>query len=458
MKKIARSTILLLAILSLVGCTATIPEQTASPAATVSIFDPTMVHEINISLATVDWKATLDNPTAEEYYVATINYDGIVADNVGFRTKGNSSLRSVAQSDSERYSYRIKLDKYDKSQTLEGVNEFVINNMYSDASYMREFLSYQIMGEFGLDVPEFAYVKVSINDEYQGLYLAVEAIDDSYIERQFGNNDGNLYKAEENATLSPGSESKFDQKNGTDKSKSDLTALIAALDSLTSENTEQIEQVLNIESALKMIAANAVLANFDSYNGNFSHNYYLYNDNGELVCLPWDLNMSIGGFGGSSPEGFDLYNPISGNGGSQLPLITKLLSAPEFKDQYKSYVSELIMLLDDFDERVKVLDELINQYVKEDPTSFYTYDEYLTAIAYDPDYEFSNDQGMGNRVGGGVGGGRGQAPGVDFKPQEGQAPGMELRPQGMQMPSGGNVPIINVIKARVDYINNQLKE
>ena len=230
------------------------------------IFDSSIVHTLDITLTEEDWAATLNAPLSETYFKATITYDDQTISNVGFRTKGNSSLKSIAQSDSERYSFRIKIDKYIKDQSLNGLNEFVINNVYADASYMREVISYEIMAEMGLIVPEVAYVNVTINGTFYGLYVAVEAIDDSYLARNFDNSDGNLYKAEQGSTLKVNTANTFDQKNGDDTSRTDLIKLIESLENITNGDKGDIESILDVDSVLKMIDSNDVIANFESIN------------------------------------------------------------------------------------------------------------------------------------------------------------------------------------------------
>jgi spore coat protein CotH len=168
--------------------------QTSNTAEYDSIFKKDSVIDIKVEIADADLKSILADPLAEEYKSATVTVDGKTIKNVGFRTKGNLTLRSVANTDSDRYSFRIKLDKYVEGQNLLGLDELVVNNMYSDASYMREYLSYEALREAGADVPETVFANVYINGELQGFYLCVEAIDDSFLERNFGNNDGSLYK------------------------------------------------------------------------------------------------------------------------------------------------------------------------------------------------------------------------------------------------------------------------
>lgn len=136
----------------------------------------------------------LDNASAEEYKTASVEYNGIKMDNVAVRTKGNLSLRSVVQmADSDRYSFKISFDEY-VNQNLFGITKINLNNNYSDASYMREFLTYELAESIGLPTPKYSFVNVYVNDELKGFYLAVEQIGDAYLERNFGNSYGALYK------------------------------------------------------------------------------------------------------------------------------------------------------------------------------------------------------------------------------------------------------------------------
>ena len=349
------------------------------------LFDDEKVHEINIEIAAADWAELLANPQDETYYSASITVDGNFVSDVGFRTKGNSSLKSVANSESERYSFRVKIDRYIDDQNLMGLDEFVLNNMFSDPSYLREHLSYKIMGEEGLNVPLNNFVQVKINDELYGLYLMVEAIDDSYLTRLFGDNDGNLYKQESGSTLVYEENSEYknsEQKNGKDESKEDLSNFIKILNDMPIGEKGDIESVLDVESALKYIAANTVLENYDSYNGKFAQNYYLYNNEGKFVVLPWDYNMSFGGFPEGAQSDAAIDEPISGTTMENVPMISKLLSVAEYKERYYEIIEEYIVLLGDFENQVTALADKIRPYVEADPTKFITMEQFEYSVAY----------------------------------------------------------------------------
>ncbi len=140
-----------------------------------------------------DWKEMLENAISEQYIMADVIVNGTKFKNVGIRPKGNSSLTQVAGSDSNRYSFRLQFNEYIKEQTCFGLESFVVNNMLGDNTYMKEYVSYELMQEMGVDAPYFGYADIKVNGESWGLYLAVELYNDSFEQRVFGDTAGMLY-------------------------------------------------------------------------------------------------------------------------------------------------------------------------------------------------------------------------------------------------------------------------
>lgn len=153
----------------------------------------TDIISIEIIADEADWQGMLDNATSEQYIMADVVVNGTKFQNVGVRPKGNSSLTQVASSDSDRYSFRLQFDKYIKGQTCFGLESFVVNNMLGDNTYMKEYVSYELMREIGVDAPCFGYANIKVNGEIWGLYLAVELYNKSYEQRVYGDTSGLLY-------------------------------------------------------------------------------------------------------------------------------------------------------------------------------------------------------------------------------------------------------------------------
>lgn len=155
------------------------------------LFRENTLMEFNILVDEADWQDLIDNALSKEYIPADVQVNGETFKDVGIRAKGNTSLSGVQN---DRYSFKVEFDHYIDGQTCYGLDKLALNSNYADSTSMKEYLSYDMM-RF-LDVPSSlcSYVKVSVNGEYWGLYLAVECLEESYMERNYGSDYGNLYK------------------------------------------------------------------------------------------------------------------------------------------------------------------------------------------------------------------------------------------------------------------------
>lgn len=333
------------------------------------------VIEVNIEIGEDVYQSMIENALAEEYVMADITYNGYTFESIGIRPKGNSSLSQVAQSGGDRFSFKIDFDQYISEQSLFGLEKINLNNVYYDATYMKEELSYEILAQMGLDVPDTSYVALSINGEYFGLYLAVEDVGEEFLIENFGNADGELYKPEStSANLALSDNYMFEDELGGD----DNSALIELIEEINNSDFSNF----NVETYLKYLAYSTFTLNLDSYQGSMFHNYYLYNDNGTFEWIGWDYNMSLNGFPGQTftydaSVGYLIDEPVIGDM-SNYPLIDQILSNEEYLELYHQYYYELIELLDNgsFEQLVLENYERIKDYVKTDPSAFFTYTQF----------------------------------------------------------------------------------
>ena len=156
------------------------------------LFDTGRVHTIDIVMD--DWDSFIETCENEEYAVCDVVIDGEACRSVGIRAKGNTSLSSVSAMNSDRYSFKIEFDQYDSTFSYHGLDKLSLNNLIQDNTYMKDYLTYRMMGEFGVNAPLCSYVSVTVNGEPWGLYLAVEGVEDSFLQRNYGSDYGELYK------------------------------------------------------------------------------------------------------------------------------------------------------------------------------------------------------------------------------------------------------------------------
>ena len=157
-----------------------------------TLFDTSRVHTIEIVID--DWDAFLETCESEEYSVCAVVIDNESVKNVAIRGKGNTSLSTVRTLGSERYSFKIEFDHFQSGKSYHGLDKLSLNNIIQDNTYMKDYLSYRLMAAFGVTAPLCSFVYITVNGEDWGLYLAVEGVEDSFLERNYGRDVGELYK------------------------------------------------------------------------------------------------------------------------------------------------------------------------------------------------------------------------------------------------------------------------
>ncbi len=408
------------------------------------VFNENKVTTVDIEIAEEDWADMLENAAAEELKKADITVNGKKIENVAIRIKGNLSLRSVVNSDSDRYSLKIDFDYYDNTQSLYGLKKLNLNNNYSDSTLMREYTSYELMEQMGLPTPAHSYMYVTVNGEERGLFLGVEAVDETFLANNYGSNNGFLFKPD-----GTGSDLKYISDNiadytgiglKTNEANVDQSKFIKMIEAIN--NGSDIDKYIDVDEMLRYFAVNTALVNLDSYQGNMKHNYYLYEDNGVFSIIPWDYNMSFGGFGAGggrmggnsdfqnnkdlkarqfnatddfknnerskqqpnvdrnqngidmaagmsgnlmedSAINFSVTTPVSGATLEDRPLLNALLSNEEYRAKYEGYLEEVATnyLTEEYIQSItKKLAVLLTTYVEADPTKFSTTEQFLEAV------------------------------------------------------------------------------
>ena len=156
------------------------------------LFDISFVHTIDIVMD--DWDGFIETCESEEYSPCAVVIDGESYRNIGIRAKGNTSLSSVRSMGSRRYSFKLEFDHYENGKTYHGLDKLSLNNLIQDNTMMKDYLVYRLMGDFGVDAPLCSYVYITVNGEDWGLYLAVEGVEDGFLQRNYGSDSGELYK------------------------------------------------------------------------------------------------------------------------------------------------------------------------------------------------------------------------------------------------------------------------
>jgi spore coat protein CotH len=277
---------------------------------------------------------------------------------VGLRFKGNSSLASSWSSGILKLSFKLDFDEFEddypqiKNQRFYGFKKLSLKNNYNDKSMLREKVATDVFRNAGLAASHTAFYTLYVDHgngpEYFGLYTLVEEVDDTVLESQFLDDNGNLYKPDgDAASFASGTydEDEYVKKNNEDEADfSDVQSLLTIINDGTRTSDPatwrtNLEAVFDTEVFLKYLAVNTVIQNWDTY-GRMTHNYFLYNNTAtnKLTWIPWDNNEALqtGNQQGSLPLNF------SGLSSTSWPLIGYLYQDEVYKEKYDAYVEEVI--------------------------------------------------------------------------------------------------------------------
>ena len=453
-----------------------------------TLFDRSKPIEIDIQMDDEAWNSMVANASSEEYSVCSLAVNGVLYENVAIRPKGNSSLASVSSRGSERFSWRIKFDKYEKKRTCDGLDVLILNNGFQDPGQLKEAIAYDMYSFLGADASLYNYAIVYHNGEYFGCYQALEGVDKSFAKRTYGKDYGKLYKPElgkgddrdkeqdaledddegfggsfggktgngfpampsfngqtEGGSGFPAFPSQGDGEGGgfgesfggqmpedTDgsekgnrpqgfnfvmpgmggdsgaKSDSELArALNYVGDDLETYQSiwdsakfksddadhqrvvealrhvserDNIGDYVDVDNVLKYMAIQTFIYNNDGLTDEETHNYYLYEQEGKLNLIPWDMNQAFSVSGdGSDYVNFPIDTPFTVSDLSQRDFFMALLENEEYLAQYHEYLrqlSEEYVLGGELAAALERIRTEIDAYVEADPTAFCDYDQF----------------------------------------------------------------------------------
>lgn len=363
-------------------------------------YDLETIQTIEITFAESNWDALLDAQYSGDgdYIMAqSVTINGVEFDSVGVKYKGNSSYRA----NQVKNPWHIELDTY-KDHEYDGYTDIKLANGYNDPSFLRDVLGFQIIRQY-MDAPLSNYANLYVNGNLIGLYTNTESISKKFVNDRFGSKNNAFFDCSPPEGANPQSGDYpnlvYLGQDSTDyfdayemKSDEGWQELIDLSDTL-SNYISDIENILDVDRALWMLAFDNAIVNLDSYIGIFSQNYYLYrSDYQQFLPIIWDLNESFGVF--SQTGTFSLSNTTSKQQMSHLlhssdsgfPLVKQLLSIPMYKRMYLAHFKT--MLLENFDNEeyyktASTLQTIIDASVQADVNKFFTYNDFLNNLTSD---------------------------------------------------------------------------
>lgn len=358
------------------------------------------IQELKISFEQDNWRYLLDSLrfNGSDMLLADLEINGKTFRDVGVRYQHTGAFKPGRK----RNSLYIDLDFINTSHEYHGNRNIILSSALRDPSMLREVLGYEIARRY-MPAPRANFARVQINDDYYGLFVNIEPIEDAFLERHFQSSEGALFlsrpstdepepegcKSNVNGTLQNDDRARCYLRNFNMFSESGWDELIE-LTRVLEEQPENIERILDVDNTLWMLAFNNVLVNLSSYTGQHSPNYFLYQKpDGRFVPMVWDLNLAFGSFkntgNGSdlSLEALQELDPLLHADNPDKPLISKLLSNDLYRKIYLSHLRTIMRRefdKGDFEDRAKQLQELIREDFKTDENRYYSLENFNNSL------------------------------------------------------------------------------
>ena len=186
---------------SLIGAPAALAAPTKSKRASITssvspssakphklLFAASSLHDLYINMDRRDWSRLTENVLANDYYPASLSWNGTSAPEIRLRARGRQSR------DARKPSLRVDLKAGGKKSPIPKVHGFVLNNLAGDATCLHDWLALKLFRKAGVATPRRSFARVFVNNQYYGVYSLGEEVDEHFLQRHFREHKGHLYQ------------------------------------------------------------------------------------------------------------------------------------------------------------------------------------------------------------------------------------------------------------------------
>jgi spore coat protein CotH len=311
-------------------------------------FDGTVLHDIYLTINSKDWQSLKDHFLDNTYYPADFKWNGQVVRNIGIRSRGTGSRSGV------KPGLRLDFNRYTTDQSFLGLKSFILRNNTQDPSGMRERLSMELFRRMGLVAEREAHARLFINNAYVGLFTIVEALDKTFLTKNFNENDGHLYEYSfDNATATPFNFSypgadpalytpvPFKPETLELDPQGEVLERLFWTINIASDAVwrSSMEEFLDMKKFIRHLAIENFLAEEDGLTGDYGpNNFYFYRflNTNKYTFLPWDKSNTFW----ATPEYSIFHNIDDGSDKIRNRLVLRALADTELRDLWLNTILE----------------------------------------------------------------------------------------------------------------------
>lgn len=249
-----------------------------------------------------------------------------------------------------------------------------LHPMYSDFFLLRNALGLGMFEAVGADAPAGSYAHLEVNDEFWGVFLDVEEVNDDFLARRGLDTGGNLYEAiagRLSTFPAPGDYAAAYRKiNNLESSYGDLIHLIESTNNVEDDAFgPAMHQLVNVRQVLDYYAATILIGN----TAFSADNYYLYHDPAadRWMIYPKDASNTfgigtiLGGDGWATPINLGVEGVLPEHVFASNVVITRLMAVDAFRDHVADRLEEWIATIFNSTIMGPAIDVVFN-HIKED--------------------------------------------------------------------------------------------
>ena len=264
-----------------------------------------------------------------------LRHEGVEYRGVRMRHRGGAARREALKPS-------IKLI-FDDNQLFQGKKKLNLQSDTWDSSLIRSKLAFDDYRRAGALAPAAEWVHLRLNDEYMGVYTAVDQIDERFLSMNGRDPTGNIYKPFDFLVVLPNAEDYLqfaEKETNRGRIDGDLKEFVELVN-LTPQRLirEKLWETLDVDTYLNWYCVNQLISNWDIA----GHNFFLYHD---LNRKKWRLSPGI-------PDVSYVQEDMPLDQGSRnspmhdVPywwdrLIDRVLNVPQFRRMYCLRLLELL--------------------------------------------------------------------------------------------------------------------
>lgn len=322
------------------------------------LFDGNVMHDVQIFMHPKDLALLRQNYLDNTFYPATFQLGSMKIRDVAVRSRG---LGSRSQ---QKLGLELDFDRFVRGRTVLGLSGLVLDNIWQDPSQLKEAMELALFHRVGMPAARYAFTRMSLNGESQGLYALIEPIDEQFLARVYQDPDGYLYEykwLDYYYFTYPGADlnvyaTLFEPRTHRSDPAEVLYGPLRDLFRVANQAADdawrgEVEPRLNLEQLVRYVAIEAYTSENDGILGAWgvnNHYWYRPGSSAPYQFIPWDRDLT-----------FEFADRSIFNGVDQNEILKRALAQPDLREKFLLAVETCLTVATESDWFVNELERII---------------------------------------------------------------------------------------------------